>query len=368
MSAPRLEIDLDKIGHNARALVASNAAVGISVTAVTKSFLGLPALAVVLLDSGAVALGDSRIENIETMRAAGIDAPMLLVRSPMPSQILRVVESGAVSANSELDVLELLSAQAVRRGIDHGVLLMVELGDLREGIMADRLLGVVAGVLELPHLVLRGIGANLACRNGVVPDALNMAELSQHADAIEAQFGVEVAMISGGNSANLTWALGDRDPGTRVNNLRLGEAILLGREPLGRTPIDGLFTDTVTLVGEVIESIRKPLKPWGSRAQSAFGEPDDSANDSSTNDSSTNDGATCGSGWQTIVAIGHQDTDPAGLTPADGCRIIGASSDHLVLATQRRLRPGSEVDFQPNYSALLRSTTSPFVSLTTHST
>lgn len=353
MNAPRLEIDLEKIGHNARMLVAANEAVGISVTAVTKAFLGLPALARVLLDAGAVALGDSRIENVETMRSAGIDAPMLLIRSPMPSQIQRVIDSGVVSANSELDVLEQLSVQAVRRGVDHGVMLMVELGDLREGIMADRLLGVVAGVLALPHLVLSGIGANLACRNGVVPDNLNMAELSEHADAIEAQFGVELGMISGGNSANLEWALGNRKPGTRVNNLRLGEAILLGREPLGRTPIPGLFTDTVTLVGEVIESIRKPLKPWGTRAQSAFDKT--AAGDAN--------GEECGSGWQTIVAIGHQDTDPGGLQPSDGCRLLGASSDHLVLATKRRMRPGTEVSFQPNYSALLHSTTSPFVAM-----
>lgn len=357
MSAPRLEIDLDKIGHNARVLVAENAAVGISVTAVTKAFLGLPALARVLLDAGATALGDSRIENVETMQSAGIDAPMLLIRSPMPSQVQRVVDSGVVSANSELDVLELLSGQAVQRGIDHGVMLMVELGDLREGIMGDRLLGVVAGVLALPHLVLRGIGANLACRNGVVPDDLNMAELSAHADAIEAQFGVELGMISGGNSANLDWALGSRNPGSRVNNLRLGEAILLGREPLGRTPIAGLFTDTVTLVGEVIESIRKPLVPWGQMAQAAFGET--AAADAT--------GETCGAGWQTIVAIGHQDTDPGGLQPSDGCEILGASSDHLVLATDRRMRPGTEVSFQPNYSALLRSTTSPFVAMTVDS-
>ena len=358
MTGPRLEIDLDKIGHNARTLVADSAAVGISITAVTKALLGLPALAVVMLEAGVVALGDSRIENIETMRAAGIEAPMVLIRSPMPSQIPRVVDSGVVSANSELEVLGLLSAQAVRRGIDHGVLLMVELGDLREGVMGDRLLGVVARVLALPCLELRGIGANLACRSGVV---LNMGHLSDHADAIEARFGVEVAMISGGNSANLAWALGSRSrERSRINNLRLGESILLGREPLGRTPIDGLFTDTVTLVGEVIESIRKPLRPWGNRAQSAFGEP---TGDDPTSDERTRRPAACNSGWQTIVAIGHQDTDPAGLCPAEGHQIIGASSDHLVLATERRMPPGAEMSFQPNYSALLRSATSPFVGL-----
>ncbi len=110
--------------------------------------------------------------------------------------------------------------------------------------------------------MLKGIGTNLACRCGVSPDAKNMAELSALADSIEATFDTPLSIISGGNSANLQWALSGTDTG-RINNLRLGEAILLGCEPLHRQPIDGLHTDAITLIAEVIESKVKPSQPWG---------------------------------------------------------------------------------------------------------
>ncbi len=351
MSSPRVEIDLDKIGHNARTLVGRAAALGISVTGVTKAALGLPPLAATLVASGVAALGDSRIENIETMRAAGLDGPMVLIRSPMPSQVERVVASGAVSLGTDRGVLTLLAAAARARGIEHGVVLMVELGDLREGIMVDQLDATVSHVLSLGGrrggLRLLGVGANLACRSGIAPDAANMAELGACADRIEQHLGVALDVVSGGNSANLLWAFGGGDPG-RINNLRLGESILLGCEPLQRRPLPGLHGDAFTLVAEVIESARKPSRPWGRVEQSAFGDITPPVEDR-------------GPVWQTILALGHQDADPWGLTPPRGVRIVGASSDHLVTETDRRLDAGTEVRFQPGYSALLRAMTAPFV-------
>ena len=118
-------------------------------------------------------------------------------------------------------------------------MLMVELGDLREGIMPGDLPDAVARCLALPNIEVRGIGTNLACRNGVVPDDRNMGELSDLAASIEAQFGITLDVVSGGNSSNLDW-LGSTEHVGRIDNLRLGEAILLGRDPLHRTPIEGL--------------------------------------------------------------------------------------------------------------------------------
>ncbi len=148
---------------------------------------------------------------------------------------------------------------------------MVELGDLREGIMPGDLENAVRETLRFPNIALKGIGTNLACRSGVSPDARNMAELSALADSIDATFGLTMEIVSGGNSANLTWRSSGADTG-RINDLRLGESILLGREPLHRQPIDGLHTDAITLVAEVIESKVKPSQPWGEIAQTAFGE------------------------------------------------------------------------------------------------
>ena len=226
MTAPRLEIDLDKIYHNARTLVERLAERGISVTGVTKATLGSPEIARTLLRAGVSAIGDSRIENIATLRRAGVPTSMTLIRSPMITQADRVVTHADVSFNTELDVISALSSSAVAAGRTHGIVLMVELGDLREGIMPGDLVDVVRETLRFPNISFKGIGTNLACRSGVSPDAKNMTELSALAGLIEATFGVSIDIVSGGNSANLEWALSGADSG-RINDLRLGEGSMI---------------------------------------------------------------------------------------------------------------------------------------------
>ena len=347
MSVPRLEIDLGKIHHNAHTLVGRLARRGISVTGVTKAGVGSADIANAMLRAGVTGLGDSRIENIEALRGAQLSASMTLIRSPMISQAMRVVMHADVSFNTELAVIGKLSiaAGAVRR--THGIVLMVELGDLREGIMPCDLERTVREVLRLPNIELRGIGANLACLNGVSPDDKNMAQLSALTESIEATIGQVLGTVSGGNSGSLSWALSGADTG-RINELRLGEAILLGREPLHREAIEGLHTDAFILVGEVIEAKTKPSQPWGTVAQSAFGAKPRAGDRGDIS--------------QAILAIGQQDTDPAGLEPPPGVVIIGSSSDHVIADTGPQLpRIGAEMRFQPNYAALVRAMTSPFV-------
>lgn len=354
MAAPRLHIDLDKIYHNAHELVTRLAEHQISVTGITKAALGSAEIANTFLQAGVTGLGDSRIENIKAMRFAGNnvrtnDVPMILIRSPMPSQIEQVVRFADTSCNTEIEVIKKLSREAQRQNRIHQILLMVELGDLREGIMPDDLVDTVREVIRLPHVLLIGIGTNLACRCGVSPDATNMAILSELAERIEALFDLTLDVVSGGNSANLLWALDGNNRTGRINNLRLGEAILLGRETLQRHPIEGLFSDAITLAAEVIESKIKPSQPTGDIAQAAFGKA------LSVSDR--------GSVRQSILAIGIQDIDPIGIQVPTGIKILGASSDHLVIeSTENELLVGEEVAFHLNYSALVRAMISPFVS------
>lgn len=346
MSAPRLEVRLDLVGHNTAELVRRLGARGIAVTAVTKAMLGAGPLARVVLASGAAGLADSRVANVAALRDAGVVAPVTMVRTPMLSQVDRVVQCCDTSCNTEPAVLAALSLAAGSQGRRHGVVLMVELGDLREGIMPENLAAIARTVRDLPDLVLRGIGANLACRSGVVPDAANMAELSGLAALVEHATGTALEVVSGGNSANLGWALGPGVTG-RINDLRLGEALLLGRDPVERRPVDGLRTDAMTLVAEVIESGSKPSMPWGTLGQTAFGERSIPVDH--------------GQVVQTILALGRQDTDTADLRPPPGMMIVASSSDHLVTRTAERLPPGTEVSFQPGYAAVLRAMTSPTV-------
>jgi len=347
VTSPRLEIDLGKIEHNARYLVARLAKSGISVTAVTKSILGDHEIAAALLESGVKALGDSRVENIEGMRRGGIRSEIALIRTPMLSQVDRVVRQADISFNSELDVIAALSSAALKLNKTHGVLLMVELGDLREGIMPDDMLRTIELMLGLPNIVFKGIGTNLACLSGISPAEENMTEMSELADSIDAKFGPITDIVSGGNSANIEWVLSGAETG-RINNLRLGEAILFGREALHRQLIEGLHQDAIELVAEVIEVKTKPSLPWGVIAQNAFGE--------------VNKACDQGMISRVIVAIGRQDIDPTGLRPPAGYKIIGASSDHLVMDVGgHHVCVGDEIKFEINYSAFLRAMTSPFV-------
>ena len=347
MYAPRLEIDLRKIHHNARTLVERLDKRGISVTGITKATLGSAEIAATLLEAGVKRLGDSRIENIEAMWPALGAAEMTLIRSPMLSQAKRVVMSADVSCNTEIEVIKKLSLEAQKTGRTHGVILMVELGDLREGIMPEDVTDTVRETLSLPNIDFKGIGTNLACRSGVSPDSRNMAMLSELANSIEATLGLSIDIVSGGNSANLEWALSGAEIG-RINDLRLGEAILLGCETLHRQPIDGLHTDAITLCAEVIEAKVKPSKPSGIIAQTAFGEAPPVTDR--------------GLVTQAILAVGQQDIDPSGLQAPTGINVLGASSDHLILESDElKLSVGTEVTFQLNYSALVRAMTSPFI-------
>jgi ornithine racemase len=348
----RIETDLDKVEQNTRSLVDRLAATGIRVTGVTKAVLGSPGVGAAMLRGGAGGLGDSRVPNLA--RLAGLDGAVLrtLIRSPMLSEVAQVVDVADVSLNTEAVVLAALDQAASQRKRTHAVVLMVELGDLREGIALDDAPEAVRAVLGHSSLRLVGLGANLACQNGVVPDDRNMRILTGLADDIEARHGISLDVVSGGNSANLSWALHTHDIG-RIDELRLGEAILLGVDPLYRTAIPGLHTDAFTLTAEIIEVAMKPAQPWGDRAQAAFGEAPLRTGNKIVH--------------QAILALGRQDVDPDGLQPPAGITILGMSSDHLVVDLgDHSVAVGDEIAFGVAYGALVRAMTSPFVTKIEH--
>jgi predicted amino acid racemase len=343
----RLEVDLGAIEANTRSLVDRLAPRGIRVTGVTKASLGSPGVGRAMIAGGAHGLGDSRVENLARLGAAGIDVPLTLIRSPMTSQVDAVVRHASTSLNTEISVLEALSRAASRLGTTHAVVLMVELGDLREGVVASDLVPLALDVAALPGLTLAGIGTNLACQSGVVPDQTNMCELSRLADEVERAVGARLCVVSGGNSANVGWALDSPDTGL-VDDLRLGEAILLGLDPLTRLPIAGLRTDAMALAGELIEVRDKPAQPWGVMGEGAFGAP----------------GPRPGRGLvrQGVLAVGRQDVELEGLRPPSGVTVLGMSSDHLVVDLgDVTAAVGDELRFGVGYGGLLRAMTSPFV-------
>ena len=346
MSTPRIEVDLNKIRDNTRTVVERLKTRGISVTGVTKAVCGLPAVAQAMLDGGAVGLADARIANVRKLRAAGLTCPITLIRTPMLSQVDQVVQSCEVSYNTEIVAIAALAAAAIRRGRVHGIILMVEMGDQREGILPENLGAIAQQVVQMPGVALKGIGANFACLSGIAPTAATMSDLCDLANETEGRCGPFIETVSGGNSSNLPLVLSDPSI-SRINDLRVGEAILQGVDPVSGDRLKGLHTDAFTLIAEVIETESKPVPS-----------PDclvDAALIRRLRLVSIGDDAT-----RVILAIGHQDTDISGLSLPLGCTLIGATSDHLVIsAHQKRPQVGSEMRVRMNYSALMQAMAAP---------
>jgi predicted amino acid racemase len=224
---------------------------------------------------------------------------------------------------------------------------MVELGDLREGIMPADIEPTVDQILNLEGVRLVGIGTNLACFGAIRPTQAKMQKLAAIASRVQQEHGLELEIVSGGNSANYQWFVSTADVGL-VNHLRIGESILLGCDPLNREPIPGLYADAFTLSAEVIEFKTKPPRPYGEVAQDAFGH------------APTFEGN--GYRHRAILALGRQDVDVSAVLPRVDADVVGASSDHLILGIgDADLVVGAQVQFDVQYSALLRAMTSPYV-------
>jgi len=348
LPTPRIEIDLHKIEKNARVIVDNMESYGLSIMGVTKAVIGNPQVAKAMQRGGIKIIADSRLENIHRMKAQGVVSRFVLLRSPTLKQAPKAVSTVDISLNTDIDILRALSAAAIEQNKIHSVILMIEMGDLREGILPDELPTFLDVATKLQGIKIIGCGTNLACMNGVGPNQKIMDAFSELVGSVMRRFELKFEIISGGSSANLRWLSGEHKVGA-VNNLRFGEAILLGREPLERRAIDGLSTEAFRLWVEVIESRVKKVVVSEETFQNSFGE---------------RAAPLCtGTLRRTILNIGYQDIVVAGLKPASNCSILGASSDHLVIdSAGMNLHVGDEVAFNMNYNCLLAAMMSPFVS------
>lgn len=348
MDLPRVVIDLKKIESNCKVVVGTCKEQGISITGITKSFCGEFKIAQALKEGGVTYLGDARLDNLENLK--NIDVPKILIRLPMKSKAEKVVELADISLNSELDTIRELNFHAKRKEVIHGIILMLELGDLREGILKESIENFVQEIIHLKNIKIVGIGANFTCYGGVIPDNENLSKLSEVAKKIEEKFNLKLEMISGGNSSSY-YLLQKEDFPSGINNLRIGEAILLGRETSYGERIEGTCDETFTLQAEIVELKEKPSIPEGNLGLDAFGHKPEFVDR--------------GVRKRAILAIGRQDVDPEGLIPKDEDTIIlGASSDHLIVDVtdcESKYYVGELMEFKLTYSALLKLMTSRYV-------
>lgn len=345
---PNVEIHLDKIIENAVKMKAWCAKQGIKLSVVTKLLADRPDIVETLVNNGIDSLCDSRIQNI--INYSHLTAEKWLIREPMMSEIEDIIKYTDVSVNSESETIIALNNEAKKQNKIHKIVLMYELGDLREGCGRDEIFELVNLTLSLKNLELYGIGVNLCCYGGIIPTFDNMTELSQLASDIEEHFKIKLEIVSGGNSGNLK-LLQNRNMPEKINNLRMGEAVFMGNIPCYEIPLDGFNRNNFVLNTQIVEIRKKPSVPRGTRYTNSFGEVPKIKDK--------------GVRIRALAAFGKQDAVFNGLEPTDkNIDILGGSSDYIILDvtdSEKAYKVGDIVSFNMSYGTTLNVMTSDYV-------
>lgn len=342
---PSIHINLEKYRHNLNYLHHLAKEHGQTVMVVTKVFCADHKLIDVINTTDIEYIADSKIENLKKIKT---DKLKVLLRIPQLSQVNEVVKYSDLSLNSELKVIEALDLAAKNINQKHRILLMFDIGDLREGIFyKSDYLPIINKILTLEHIELFGIGTNLTCFGGVIPTEETLSKLQMIKEHIEKHFSISLNMISGGNSSAIQMLNDDKLP-SFINNLRIGEAFVLGRETAYGKQIENMFDDVFTLKAEIVELKEKPSMPEGLLGFDAFGKPSNFIDQ--------------GNMSRAILGIGRQDVDCENLIDGPDTNILGCSSDHLIVELKtNQYAVGSVLNFKLTYAGILRLMTSPYV-------
>ena len=344
---PRLEINLAHLKHNVAKVVEKCGSYGIQVAGVIKGATGLPEVAKQFDEGGAAFIASSRLEQIEDAKSAGIEKPMMLIRVPMLSEVPEVIRLTDISLNSEMEVIKALNEEARKQGKLHKVILMADLGDLREGWWDWDELVDVAEYIEnkMVNIQLVGVGTNLGCYGSISPTKEKLDELVKIAEMIEARLGRELEYISGGATTSLM-RIWDGDMPARINLLRVGEGILLAREldVFFDYDMSELHQDVCIMKAEVIEVKDKPSHPVGTISVDAFGHRPTYVDR--------------GIRKRALLGIGKVDYGShEDLLPKEkGVEVLGASSDHTIIDiedAEKNWKVGDIMEFDVRYPTLV---------------
>ncbi|MCH4889108.1 alanine/ornithine racemase family PLP-dependent enzyme [Acidaminobacter sp. JC074] len=339
---PRLEIDKNKIKNNLNVLTTFLNKEGIKMTSVIKGCASMNQVAELYVACGSDSLGSSRMSHLKRIKSF-LDIETMLLRIPMLSEIEDVVKYADISLNSEFQTIQALNQACKEQKTSHDIILMMDLGDLREGYFdVDEMIEVAKEVERMNHINLKGIGANLSCYGSIRPTCDNMTQLVEVAEMIESELNRKLDIISGGATSTIPLIFEGCLP-SRINHLRIGESVLLGRE-LGEfyecdLPLE---TDSFVIKAELVELKEKPSYPIGEMLYDAFGNKPEYID--------------YGIQKRGILAIGKQDIGShEKLIPKDDrILVVGSSSDHLIVAlddTDYIL--GDVIEFELYYQPML---------------
>jgi predicted amino acid racemase len=243
----------------------------------------------------------------------------------------------------------------VKQGKTHKVLLMVDMGDLREGIWfteTAELEAAVRKVLELPGLELYGLGTNFGCYGTVLATEENAAEFVRVAKRLENRLSIKFQYLSGGNCSSCRLAERGTLP-EEINHLRIGAQHAFGIEYVEGRYLEGYchsskdigkyVSDAYILKGEIIELRKKPTVPVGELGLDSF--------------MNAKVFADRGIRTQALLSFGRQDVPWENIHPVDErIQVLGQTSNHTVIDLEDAdgaYRLGDIAAFEIDYTALL---------------
>ncbi|MCF8364881.1 MAG: alanine racemase [Bacteroidales bacterium] len=320
---------------------------------VTKLLCGNKTFLKVIIDLKISEAHDSRISNLKAIKAMAPEIQTVYIKPVPMRSIPSLVKYADVSFNTSFTTMKAISEEAVKQQRVHKVIIMIEMGDLREGVMGENLMNFYANIFRLPNIEVIGIGANLNCLNGVMPTHDKLIQLSLYKQLIELKFNKKIKWVSGGSSVTIPLIFKKMIP-KGVNHFRIGETLFRGIDLFEEKIIKGMHGDVFKLHAEIIELLNKPKVPYGEIGTNVAG------------DSPEIDDSDYGkSSFRAIIDLGLLDIDTGQLLPDDeDVEISGASSDMIVLdihENKRGYKVGDLITFKLSYMGILAIMNSNYI-------
>ena len=343
---PRLTCDLKKMRGNMEWVMGQCRELGIEICGVIKGCSAMPPVAKVFQEAGCKWLASSRMNQFRDLKEAGCDMSFMLIRIPMLSELPEVVELCDVSLQSDLTVLKAIDEEAGKQGKIHQVILMKDIGDLREGFWdMEEMIEAAKFVESAENLYLLGTGTNIGCYGALAGTVGNMEKVVETQELVEEAIGRKLDYISGADTHAFPLVMEKTMP-AKINSMRLGEVMLLNRgiqDYLGME-IPGCARDVWHLEAEVIEVRTKASMPVGEKSVDAFGNVPEFEDR--------------GMRKRALIAVGRADyMDTSYLFPTmEGVEVLGASSDHTILDIEdckEEIKVGDILSFEIPYQGLL---------------
>ena len=307
-----------------------------------------------LLNLGIKEMHDSRISNLKAVKELDSSVQTVYIKPPPKRSLKSIIKYADVSLNTEIETIRLLSKEAGVQHKKHKIIIMIEMGDLREGVMGEDLLDFYEEIFKLPNIEVVGIGTNLNCLYGVMPSQDKLIQLSLYEQLIEAKFNRKIPYVSGGTSVTIPLLLKNLRP-TGVNHFRVGETLYFGNDLFTNKTIEGMNNNVFKLYAEIIELHEKPVTPIGELGENPSGEiyPINLEEDLGK------------TSFRGILDVGLLDVSPDYLIPENkNIRVDEASSDMLIVDfgnTNKNYKVGDLVSFKLKYMGALRLLNSNYI-------